>query len=247
MNKRLAAAGSTAAIIMLFLLGSCHGSDESSKEQAETPSPALQPSATEVMQKEMATLRTTNDSLSRVLAALQQENRTLAAHAADLESQLNQLKDKIAAAPKSPPPPVSVPPSVSITPPVSVTPPSFANVHEGYQHALELFRSRHYADAAALFQQVLDNGIPLSLQDNCTYWIGECEYGQKDYTRAVDQFQKVFAYKVSEKKDDSEIMIGNSYLAMGQKDKARESYEQLLKVFPASPFVKLVKAKLNRI
>jgi len=186
-------------------------------------------------------LRATNDSLSRVLATLQQENRTLSAHAAELESQLNQLKDKIAAAPKSPPPPVSAPPSVS------VSPPAFASVHEGYKHALELFRSRQYADAAALFQQVLDNGIPLSLQDNCTYWIGECEYGQKDYARAIDQFQKVFAYKISEKKDDSEIMIGNSYLAMGQKDKARESYEQLIKVFPASQFVKLVKAKLNRI
>ncbi|HUL43925.1 MAG TPA: tetratricopeptide repeat protein [Bacteroidota bacterium] len=235
MNKRLAAVGSTAAIVILFLLGSCHGSDESSKEQSENPPPALQPSATEVMQKEMAALRTTNDSLSRALAALQQENRTLAAHNAELESQLSQLKDKIGAAPQSPPPVVPAPAPV------------YSNVHEGYQHALELFRSRHYADAAALFQQVLDNGIPLSLQDNCTYWIGECEYGQKEFAKAIDQFQKVFSYKISEKKDDSQIMIGNSYLALGDKEKAKDSYEQLLKVFPASPFIKLVKGKLSRI
>jgi len=42
-------------------------------------------------------------------------------------------------------------------------------------------------------------------------------------------------------------MIANSYLAMGNKQKAVEEYEKLLKKFPASPFVKRVKEKLEHL
>ena len=116
-----------------------------------------------------------------------------------------------------------------------------------YHDALDEFHNRKYEDAAALFQKVYDEGAPKGLDDNCVYWIGECLYGRKQYDSAIAQFKKVFDFKWSEKKDDSQIMIANSYFALGDKKTAKEEYEQLIKKYPASPFVKRAKAKLANL
>lgn len=223
--KHLIVAGCTLLLLcaMLALTG-CSSSEESAKETVPPP-----PSATEMMQKQLADLQTQSDSLKRVVSTLEQNNRTATAHSADLETQLAEMKDKLTAATAPPPKP------------------SVENPRESYHKALELFHARNYSDAASLFQACLDAGIEEHLQDNCTYWIGECLYGQKQFNDAIEQLKKVFEYKISEKKDDSQIMVANSYLAMGKKVQARAEYEKLIKKFPASPFVKIAKEKLAKL
>jgi TolA-binding protein len=208
-----------ASIFLLCLIG-CSGSEEAKREI---------PGTTELMQNEMNDLKSQNESLKKQIAKLEQDNRTAVARAAELETQLVELKDKAAA-----PPPV-------------VQKPILANARESYQEALNLFRSRSYIEAASLFQSALDAGIQEKMQDNCYYWLGECAYGEKKYNEAIEHFKKVFTFKISEKKDDSQLMIGNSYLAMGNKEKAKEAFERFTKKFPASPFIKRVKEKLGKL
>ncbi len=214
---------STITLFSLVIIG-CSSSEEAKKEVLPPP-----PSVTEAMQKEMNDLKSQNESLKKQVAKLEQDNRTAVAKAAELETQLAELKDKAAA-----PPPV-------------VQKPILANARENYKEALNLFRSRNYAEAASLFQSALDAGIMEKMQDNCYYWLGECAYGEKNYNEAIEHFQKVFTFKISEKKDDSQLMIGNSYLALGNKEKAKEAFERFIKKFPASPFIKRVKEKLGKL
>lgn len=221
--------GSALFLGFSFLLAGCSGSGEGLK----TESPPPQPSATELMQKDMAALQTTNDSLKYQISRLEQEKITLTAHVTDLETQVADLKAKLAAPPPPPPPPP--PPSKS------------TDTRSMYRDALAEFNKRNYEDAAALFQKVFDEGAPKGLDDNCVYWIGECLYGQKQYDSAIAQFKKVFEFKWSEKKDDAQIMIANSYFASGDKKTAKEEYEQLIKKYPASPFVKRAKARLANL
>ena len=63
----------------------------------------------------------------------------------------------------------------------------------------------------------------------------------KDYKTAISNFEKVFAYKISEKKDDAAIMIANSYWVMGNKKEAVKEYKKFLEKYPASPYVKRAK------
>ncbi len=128
-------------VVAGLILGGCHASDETSKDQTET-TPPPQPSATETMQKDLVTLRTANDSLLQQMTKLEQDNRSAAAHTAELETQIGQLKEQLAAVP--PPPPK----------------PAMANVTEGYAHALRLFHAKNYEESAALFQEVLDAALP---------------------------------------------------------------------------------------
>jgi TolA-binding protein len=208
-------------IIPVFIIG-CSGSGDIQKSESAPP----QTTATELMQKDMVALQTTNDSLKYKISRLEQEKSALATHVTNLETQVNDLKAKLAA----PPPPILTSRS--------------SDTRTLYRDALSEFRKRNYDDAAGLFQKVLDGGAPKGLDDNCTYWIGECLYARKHYNAAITQFKKVFEFKWSEKKDDAQIMIANAYFVKGDKKMAREEYQRLIKKFPASPFVKRAKARL---
>ena len=222
------------AIFGIVLVG-CSGSTEASK----TPPTPAQTSATEMMQKETISLRAQNDSLRGLTARMEQDRRALAARVADLEMQLNDLKTKQAA-----PAPLEQPKEVE-KPAREIQP--VTNARDSYNRALEAFRARQYDDAANILQGVVDAGAPDGMEDNCYYWLGECSFAQKKYNDAIEHFTHVFTYDRSEKKDDAQVMIANAYYAMGDKKKAKEAYEKLVRTFPASPFVKKAKARLTTL
>ncbi len=215
--KRYSVAGIICAVVLLPLLAGCSGSDEAARSQ--------QQSATELMVAQLTALRTTNDSLRAEIAKAEQDKRTLTARVADLEAQINALQAKAAAPPK----------------------PSVTDARASYREALSLFKEKRYDEASSLLQAILDGGAPAGLDDNCVYWIGECLYGKHQYSAALEQFRKVFEFNLSEKKDDAQFMIANSYLAMGDKVHAKEEYERFARRFPASPYIKLVKAHLAKL
>jgi TolA-binding protein len=206
------------------LIAGCRGSEEIPK--AVIPPP---PSATELLQNELQMLRAKNDSLARAMALCNQANTASNAKIADLLTQVTALQEKQAV--------------------IAATPKNEISSHpkEGYLHALDLFHDRKYSEAAEIFQAALDDGIEEGLRDNCTYWLGECAYGQKQYSEALQFFGKVFTFRISEKKDDAQIMTANCYLRMNNLPKAKEAIERLIKVFPASPFVRKAKEKLQHL
>jgi TolA-binding protein len=227
MKQRKWKTGVITAVMLMsgFMIIGCASSDETSKENAAPPAP----SATETMKKQITNLQAENISLRSQVEKLQQDNRAATARIAELETQLTELKEKPAATP---------------TMPLKST---ISNTREAYDRALGLFRSRSYKEAAATFQSILDAGAPEGLDDNCTYWLGECAYGAKNYEVAIEQFEKVSSYPRSEKKDDAQIMIANSYFAMGNKVKAKAEYHKLIDKYPASPYVKRAKARLGQM
>ena len=224
------------AVLLTAIPGTFFVGCSSSEESQKLSSPPLQPSATEAMQKESVTLRTQNDSLRGLAARTEQDNRALAARVADLEMQLNDVKAKqvVAPPPEQPKPAAGKPREIQ----------PITDARESYARGVEAFRARQYDDAANVLQGVIDAGAPEGLEDNCYYWLGECAFAQKKYDDAMERFKHVFTYEKSEKKDDAQIMIANAYYAAGNRKKAKEEYETLVKKFPASPFVKKAKARI---
>ena len=86
------------------------------------------------------------------------------------------------------------------------------------------------------FQQLLDAGKPEDMQSNCQYWVGECEYGMHQYGEALTAFTKVFTYETSSKFDAAQIMIGESYLHLGNSARARSAFRTLLRKYPDSEY-----------
>src|ERR1043166_5591301 len=213
----------------MIMIG-CGSSEESSKQSA--PPPPAQPSATEAMQNEMNALKTENTTLKDRIAKMEQDNRAATAHTAELETQLAEMKERLAAPPPPPPP---------------ATHPISSNTNGAYGQALSLFRSRNYQNAASTLQGILDGGNAGSLESNCHYWLGECSYATKNYQEAIEHFQKVFGYARTVKKDDAQVMIANCYFAMGDKARAKTEYQKLIDKYHASPYAKRAKAKLAQM
>ena len=219
--------GKTILVLLILcgvLLWGCGGSKESQTPPGQ--------SATDLMRKQLTDLRKDNDALKQQIDKVQQENRIATARAAECETQLAELREK-----QANPPPVPV---------IAAPAPKITDASAAYQQAMGLFKQKNYQEASAGFQAILDQGGS-GMDDRCDYWIGECSFGMKNYNEAIGHFEKVFPFARSTKKDDAQMMIANSYLASGNKAKAKEAYQKLVDTYPASPYAKSAKAKLAKI
>ncbi len=110
-----------------------------------------------------------------------------------------------------------------------------------YQKARSLFESFNYQDAIATFENLLSQYPNNAQADNCQYWIGECYYGLKQYQKAIMEFQKVFAYSQADKHDDAQLMIGLSYVKLGERDRANAEFETFLNTYAGSEYTSIAK------
>ncbi len=162
--------------------------------------------------------------------ALAAENRTLTARNAELETKLNEAT----AAAKAP-----AAESAAPSAPVS-------DVSGAYTSALGEFKKRNFQEAANQFTAILNSGSD-KLVDNCHYWIGESLYGMKKYDEAIKHFETVLGYSGSGKRPYAQLMIGNSYMALGDKAAAKDAYNKLVSTYPSSSLVEKAKEKLAKL
>jgi tol-pal system protein YbgF len=201
------------------------GSTEQSMEEWETQ-PAVSSNA--VLEYRIDSLHNENRKLKDQVDAVVTENRKLTARNAELETKQTEATPVVT---KSEPAPVV---NAMVT-------------TEGYDNALQLFRDRKYGDALRSFEGVLTSGVDQALADNCRYWIGESYYGLRQYRDAITQFRTVLELQRSGKKADAQFMIGNAYLALGDKTSARAAFEKVISDYPVSPLAERAKAKLARL
>lgn len=223
------------------------GADKKAEEKP-AEKPAVQPTPLGQYEKQIEDLRTENTSLKQKMVKLEQDNRTLTARLTDTETKLAVEKDRadraeeaakgvVAAAPTGPTRGEMKPDEAS-TQPMSLS---------SYEDALKAFNSKKYDDAMKGFQGMLDGGVSDDLADNCKYWLGESNYAKRRYKDAMASFESVFKYKNSEKKADAQFMIAQCYERLGNKVKAKEAYEKVVKDYPMSRNVKKSKERWAKL
>jgi tol-pal system protein YbgF len=116
-----------------------------------------------------------------------------------------------------------------------------------YQRALETYYARRYREAIQMFRALLDEDDRNPLADNAQYWIGECYYGLGNYTQAIAEFEKVFAFPNSNKADDAQLKLGVTYLRLGNRARAREEFERLIANYPNSEYVSTARRYLSKL
>lgn len=92
-----------------------------------------------------------------------------------------------------------------------------------------LFDKGKYGEAARAFGKAIKSaGEDYDLSINSTYRLGECEFNLGKYLNAIDYFREVKKGKNRNLRAEALRGIALSYLAIGEKEKARESLEELL-------------------
>src|SRR3990172_1872188 len=211
------------------------------QQEAPPPAPVTTPAED---------VKTENTSLKQKVVKLEQDVRTLNARISDTESKYMAEKERADKAEEAAK--IAAQSAVIsargglIEAEEPVTPTSEASMG-AYDRALSQFKGRKYDDAIGTLEGLLGSGVSKNLEDNCHYWIGESNFGKKNYQEAMKHFEMVFGYAKSEKLADANFMIGQCYERTGDKAKAKESYEKVVKDFPMSSLVQRAKGRMARL
>ncbi|MEE9466456.1 MAG: tetratricopeptide repeat protein [Candidatus Neomarinimicrobiota bacterium] len=103
-----------------------------------------------------------------------------------------------------------------------------------YVEALTDYQNGQFREAGNKFASLLQSGSQHELADNSQYWLAECFYDLKNYRRAIGEFEKVYQFKDSDKKDDAQYKIALSYLNAGNREQAQKEFQRLLDEYPDS-------------
>ncbi|RMD95409.1 MAG: tol-pal system protein YbgF [Calditrichaeota bacterium] len=141
----------------------------------------------------------------------------------------------------------SQPTTASRTPTLSSSAAASGSFRDRYRAALALYNAHKYREAIDAFSALLAEDPNNSLSDNCQYWIGECYYGLGNYSQAIAEFEKVFAYTNSNKADAALLKLGITYLRLGDRDSAKTQFQQLIATYPKSEYVAKAQSYLNRL
>lgn len=118
----------------------------------------------------------------------------------------------------------------------SATPVSSGKFQQDYKTALNAFYAKKYTEAIGQFENLLRSNPDHRLASNCQYWIGEAYNQMKKYPDALNSFNQVLQYSSSYKLDDALIMSGIVYMRMGDKQTAKQQFQQLVSRFPKSEY-----------
>ncbi|GBD94149.1 tol-pal system protein YbgF [bacterium BMS3Abin05] len=125
--------------------------------------------------------------------------------------------------------------------------PAIRNFRLTYRRALQEFNSRKYTAAIEQFSLLIQSNPNHPLASNCYYWIGESYYALKNYQKAEKALKDVLAFTKSYKKEPALLMLGLSYLRMGERVKAKEQFQALIQKYPTSPYSKKARLYLSKI
>ncbi len=122
-----------------------------------------------------------------------------------------------------------------------------AEYKKTYMASLGHFQNQNFSEAISGFEKLVSSDATNDLADNSQYWLAECFYSQKDFKRAIIEFEKVFTYAGTDKDDDAQLKIGLAYQSIGNVDKAREEFQRLVDYFPGSEYYPKAKEALKQL
>jgi TolA-binding protein len=258
--KARQAVGFVALIAFASLIG-CGGSSETTTEANKTDTTAVHsdttmiahdttafvappettavvqapPTKEEMLQQQIEEIKTENIQLQQKLDASEQKNKELMAKVSDFEAA------QITAQERASKPSGMKAMSMRKAPAGTST----SQDIQQYEGAVSLAKERKFKEAIDEFQSLLDGGVKSDYADNCHYWIGLCCYGMHEYKTAIQHFQEVLKFKISEKKDDSQFMIAQAYDRMGNHQQAQVEYKKFVELYPNSEYLKRAQAKIR--
>ena len=117
-----------------------------------------------------------------------------------------------------------------------------------YERLLSLFKDGNLVGAERGFAAFLASYPNSDLAPNARYWLGEAQYGQKDYKEAISSYDRVeLDYPKSEKVPAALLKKGYAYLALKDKKRASSAFKQVVTLYPKSPEAGKASDKLTQM
>jgi tol-pal system protein YbgF len=117
-----------------------------------------------------------------------------------------------------------------------------------FNTALTDFTSGQWALCIDGFNTYLRSFARTDLGDDAQWYVGECYQSDGKFNEAIDAYNRVIAnHPKGDRVPDAYYKRGIALSAIGQTDRARESFESLMKLFPESDLARLAKQQVDRL
>lgn len=157
------------------------------------------------------------------------------------EPSVTAAEPRLPAAPISPPgPPVTRPEETAL-----VREPLEAQ--DEYRQGVRALQERQYEKAIQHFRAFQRKFPDSPLADDAQYWIGESYFLQKDYNRAILEFNDVLKYRRGDKVPAALLRQAQAFLEIGDKTDARLIYQKLISDYPKSEEAREAQAQLQNL
>ncbi len=203
------------------------------------------------LQSEMKALRDQVETLQNENAQLKERNRV---QYIDLDSRIGKFETSGMPANPAPTP---ARPSVSkpaVKPAVSqgsnnsgnTLAADPANEEAAYGVAFEALKQKDYVESARLFKTFIDTYPQAQLAPNAWYWLGESYYVTQNYEIARQSFEGLLSqFPDSGKVPDGMLKLGYCQAQLGQKDRARNTFNEVLRLYPMSDAARFAQSQLR--
>lgn len=217
--------------LSMLVLGGCAANDLTIKRQTETETKV------EHLFQISGGIEARLNELSARLAGLEEQEAQRATLIKELGSGVRELKEvNQALQDKLQNSAVTATPKVELVNPDPAPKGRDGGPPQAYVKAFGLYSTNSFTAAIQAFELFLKELPASEYVPNAHYWIGECHYSSSDLPNALIAFQKVVdGWPRHSKASDALLKMGYSYLAQKQHDKAKSSFERLIRSYPGSP------------
>ena len=112
---------------------------------------------------------------------------------------------------------------------------------------MNFFKQKKYESAIVEFNKVSLGSKDQKTITICNYWLGESHFGMKQYDKAIIYFQKVLKSPASNKHDNAQLMLAESYVRVGNLAGAKTAFKSLVENYPKSIYIPRAKKMLQQL
>lgn len=117
-----------------------------------------------------------------------------------------------------------------------------------YAAAYQTFKNGNYAKAREAFQEFLVTYPSGEYADNAQYWIGECYFFEKQFEKAILEYEKVTRkFPSSNKVPYALVKQALSFQNLGDKASAKLLLQQVIKEYPDTSQARVARSKLQEL
>lgn len=116
-----------------------------------------------------------------------------------------------------------------------------------YKVGLRAFQEQQFDKAIQQFRSFQRKYPNSDMADDAQYWIGESYFNQKDYNRAILEFNDVLKYRKGDKVPAALLRQAQAFIEIGDKTDARLILQKLLNDHPGSEQAREAKDRLQAL
>jgi tol-pal system protein YbgF len=118
---------------------------------------------------------------------------------------------------------------------------------KAYDAAVKLCLAKKYSQAIPALENLASSSVNDPLMSNAHYWLGMAYYSGRQYDKAAGEFEKTLTYPKSWKAEDAYLMLGMTYVRLGDKEKARSTWGTLTQKYPKSKDAALAQKYISEL